>query len=56
MKYNGFDVGPVTVRTTVQPGEGYSEAYARARTAAYAMFEAEFKIKNKQYRDRLAEV
>lgn len=52
----GFEVGPIEVDTAVGPGETAADAYARAVTTAYVMFEAEFHQKRVTYFKRLAEV
>lgn len=52
----GFEVGPITVTVTVQPGEEAGQAYGRAATVAYQAFETEFQLKRGQYRARLAEL
>ncbi len=52
----GFEVGPITVETSIGPGEEAGDAYARAVTTAYVMFEAEFHQKRVTYFKRLAEV
>jgi hypothetical protein len=56
IKFNGFDVGPVTVRTQVRAGETAREAYSRAAAAARAMFSAAFDVKLGDYLDRLGDV
>lgn len=52
----GFEVGPITVETTLGPGEEADDAYVRAVTSAYVMFEAEFHQKRVAYFKRLGEV
>lgn len=52
----GFEVGPITVQTTVGPGEDTSSAYVRAVETAYVMFEAEFAQKRVGYFKRLEEL
>lgn len=54
--FQGFDVGPVTVETTLGPGEQAADAYVRAVASANVMFEAEFHQKRVAYFKRLAEV
>jgi len=56
IKYNGFDVGPVTVRTQIRAGETARQACARAAAAARVMFASEFDLKLGDYLDRLGEV
>ncbi len=56
VKYNNFEVGPVTVKTCVGPGETAAEAYARAAVAAKTMFEAEFHLKRIEYFQRLGQI
>jgi hypothetical protein len=51
-----FDVGPVTVQTSVAPGEEAGQAYGRAAACAYQMFETEFQMKRGQYVARLKEL
>lgn len=53
IKFNGFDVGPVSIETTVREGESGADAYLRVRGAAEAIFQAEYEVKVKDYFDRL---
>jgi hypothetical protein len=53
VKFNGFDVGPISVRVVRREEETGEEAYIRAATSAAVMFQAEFDLKLAQYFDRL---
>jgi len=53
VKYNGFDVGPVSVTVTVREGESHAEAYMRATATCDVLMQVEFDIKLKEFRDRL---
>lgn len=56
VKYNTFEVGPISVTTTVGPGETMADAFARAHAMAYVMFESEFHLKRVQYFERMASI
>lgn len=56
IKFNGFDVGPIRVTTTVREGETGDDAFLRARGSAEAMFLAEFDLKLRDYFKRLERV
>jgi len=56
VKFNGFDVGPVTAKTTVRDRETPEDAYVRAATAAEVMFAAQFDVKMRQYFERFERV
>lgn len=53
VKFQCFEVGPVSFETAVGPGEDLPTAYARASAVAAAMFEAEFTMKRVDYFRRL---
>jgi hypothetical protein len=48
-------VGPITVTTTLGPGEEHSEAFIRAHVMAQTMFDLEFKTKVVAFKKRAAE-
>lgn len=53
LDYHSFSVGPIVVGITIQPGETAEQAYSRARIAAETLFEAEFELKVKSFKDHL---
>lgn len=55
VKFHTFEVGPFTVTTKVREGETGAEAVARARVAAQAIFDAEYKRKLDAYLDHVRE-
>lgn len=54
-KYNGFDVGPLSATVRLRAGETLDELWLRAHRVLDVMFEAEFELKNRQWRPRLGE-
>lgn len=53
VKFQGFEVGPISFQTAIGPGESLEQAYGRASSVVAAMFEAEFNMKRVDYFRRL---
>jgi hypothetical protein len=49
VKYQGYEVGPLSLEVEVQDGEDYLAAYNRARLLLTVMFEAEHELQRKEF-------
>lgn len=56
VKFNGFDVGPLSATTVIREGEDSGEAYSRARSSLEVLFRVEYELAAKEYFERLADV
>ena len=54
IKFNGFEVGPITLSVRVRKGETIADAYSRARLSAAVLFQAEYDIKLLEFEGQLA--
>lgn len=53
VKYNGFEVGPLSLEVQLDPGETFEAAYQRARLVLAQLFEAEYDLQLRAFKDRL---
>jgi hypothetical protein len=53
IKFQSFEVGPITVGVHTREGETYATAFMRASLAAEELFEAEFEVKLRGFADRV---
>lgn len=53
--YNVFEVGPIALTVHIREGESFADAYVRASVALEELFEAEFEIRLKSFRDHVTQ-
>lgn len=53
VKYNGFEVGPLSMTVTVRKGETAASAYDRARGVLEQLYETELDLQLKQFVEHL---
>lgn len=52
-KFNGFDVGPLTVSVTIRNGESAAKAWVRARSVLEQLYFAEFDLRVQEYMEHI---
>ena len=51
VKFEGFEVGPISATVTVKEGETYGDVWQRARAALEQLYEAEFDLRLREFQE-----